>query len=1691
MKHSFPRVIVFCITTILSTFSLAGEKMWSKANEEIEAVALKDPGPGFAIWHLCNIALETENFAELHERWEARQKDPNAALLLGWLDFETGKIKEARAVFARVVEMSPKSSRAWRSLGEAQLRLDEKGSDESLRRAADLSDDEGVKAESLLRTARFAQERGDLAGAWKILAKLEAEPLRADVRILLAPEFARAHLALGDSLEWAEKLAKAKDVSSDNAAVYAAACIALGDSGLAHSVASESLKRDPKHRGLQVIALRAAHRAGFLREAADRSETEIGNDPSDESLITTLQNYAELGAPEHALRVFARYSQRLAPIASRWRPLLPTFWKHEITPEIQKAFAPHQQAGGWELQFALGEIAILEHDFDAARAALWRVFAKEFDDSNLASTIRATKNGVGEYSLIPMPGQSLERRYDELKVQVDGHPEVFYPDDKVKNRCSVTSLTGARDIAAVYLQLIAIKSGGKAPAEFISKMREQTAHWLPEERLLVFVTAVNPESALDAIDAILAGPPPPLHLEEFIRKCLIRIGAIPELRSDLVAHLSTVVEKLPKQEASPRRSAQAVSGWMPYLRECWVEFDQAHFAEADKAFETALSVLGGKVAGPSTEGWVSFHTAILFTVAAFEDPKIRADAAALALRWLGMQTPRRHNWPAAPCPQVLWETLDAPLGLYRWPMFQSTRRTRLFAYGSMGKVFFNNLGGSIPDDLLNPIFFLSIKLRDVDPALFDERFKARTKDLSPESARVALLAKTVTEVFRSSTQLSPEVIESLKASPDASVVNILLGKTILSSQSRGADGSPEQNKTFAKGMPFSPVARATWLAALLHIESIRPTTDNHFPIIEELTTLPFDTAAYNTAKQALSTLSKHYARDGGDKAANLTAASGKLTLAWQKRNNAPPLPSEIKERLITLTYAAEVEAATALARSVLAWPSRRFDRSKEALATAQQAVSTLLTCGEFTSWITDIHKTAKPDNAEAWKKIALVTGMVPSAIQESEASAPDDDAGRRGKRGKPSLDAHIRRNVEALQREACYVLIRLEPENEKHWEVFQQINTRRSEDSAQQETKPDVSIETLAQAGKGGMYFHRAVGVIRNDTERLAGLLEKWPITEKTAEDTASIEAARTLWRAGKQEQAIAWLKKIAAVKTTSYSRGNLRPLLIEMLAARNDITGITDYLADEIREALNPGDAIGTFARDNSWGFVTPTPYPLHPLLEDAKALGVSAAIRTKFENSDAYLSKELAMLLGVHARDAKLLSTLPVRMEQPMPPHLCEEFAELLADWPEAREGAQTALRKLEPIHALKTPSERMLQYSRHGLLAARCGMKKEAERWLFEVLAVHETVQGNQPEILLNLHEGLLLNPILGDIRNTTMKRLTTMKLAACMKNREYSSGQNPVEIRIRELIAKGDEKTARSIASAIAANGTPKDRSLAATLQELDMNLAALNGKAESLTPIARQVGNTDDGQTEIYWSHGWQRTLPQQTPVWCTPSIKGGQRLRIELFFGPNQTRLERIAVMDDAGISGTWRGKLPESSGWIALCTTANYRAVFGPPIEITRGKNILPDMDEILKKIPPILWKKGEGPGGDALESIRFSKQNSHSSPSPAEAIIALHNLAGNDITITGWRKHGGVHLSLHDENGAWQNIGGTQSNAGEDWEWFETKIPAQHLLQRSLKKLDKAPEYALILQRGGCYSALKVVATPSKHPSETRPEE
>lgn len=1686
MKFPVFGIVASCVGLAFPSAAACADE-WPAAMLEIEQLAVKDPRPGSALWHLRQLAIESGRLAEWRARWELRVSDSAGAaesVLLGWLALDAGNAKEARARFARAAAVPGAGPQALLALAESQLRAGEAGGEGNARRAAEAFTRAEEIAEALRLPAIIAQSKGETAAAWKNLAKLEGDTLAPAVRLALIPDFARAHLATGGTEKWAGALALAAGKGADDAAAYAVACMALGDPALAHRVAVDALKREPAHAGLLRLATAAARAAGFASDAAARTEAALGDEPTDDELIEALHVFANLDAPDHARRVFERHAARLAPVASRWRQTSPKFWRHGITAGLRRTFAPHAAAGGWELQLTLGELAILENDFAAAQEPLWRMFAREFDGGETASTVRAAGNRrAAGASPFPMAGLGLAMRLGEIEGQIREQQIVFQPTGDSATSWSVNSLTDARDVTLSYLHRLAKMAGGDAPEKFLATLRERTAHWLPEERLLAFAAIGNPGGMLDAAAAVLERPKLSVALENFVRNQLARVRALPGLQGDFLARADALAAKLPPEEVIPRRAPSTGQRWVSLLQKSWLLFDEEKFAEADAKFVEVLRVLGEEGMGPDPAGWANFHASTINSMGSLADPKAKATAAAYALKWIGLQGVRRTDCPARPRPQAVLEEAVQPRSVSF--MFVSSRHAGAIFYTPMGESYFASPGGSIPPEILPKLFYFAIEFRGADRAVFGETLAAQLRDIPADCARLAWLCEIIASRFAGSATAVPVPPAAWRDSADAAVARLIAARTTLAMRNREPGRvAPETVADFAKDIPAGPVGRAAWLAAQLHLIARLEVADDPVPVAEELLKLSFDAATFTVAKNALDLLAARNTRaDSGA----LRAMAGKITVARLRMNGGEPLAGEIEERLRLLTDAAEVDEATALARRILSWPSERVARSPKSAAARRQALVTLNTCGELHSWFADLRKAAKPDDALHTRKLAEISALILDVVPKNERRPEIIRDGRHlTPAPKGGLDAALRRDARESQRDAWLKLVRLEPEVAAHWAALQQSRERDTDATADERKPPVIETETLVRGAAGGLSADVAATYSGGDLDRLAELTAKWTVRPVENGQIHGPGIAVQLWRGGRRDEAVAWLWKLfRADPGTSYQSPALRTMLIEALALRGDTAAILDVLESTLVATAKPAAPMDAFPRRDYSGSYPSSARAIRPLLDQASALGLADALRAKLEKGGAPGSQDPARLLRVQMRDAAVLPEIVARIAKPVPPLFLEELAALLDGWSEGRAASRAALLRLEAAHALQTPGERVEQLALHGWLAARCGMEREATRWLLDAFVLQGKVRCNQPAVLLHVTEGLLLCPLANNANDAAMELAKLMKPPVA--NMPHFASE-PVVKRIRELAAEGNGKAVNLFSAALQVSGAAAEQAIATAIEDAARMLDLHSGKTTGLSPVASVGRTSDDGTSEIVWTHAALppgdkerrqmrvAEMPRTTPPW---------RGRIELFFGETAGRLESIAVIENAEVNGAWRGILPKPDGWLAISAGAGGRTVLGPATPVHFGKNLLPGADEILAKILPApIWRKLDGgPGGEAFESVLAAERTFSGGNSVGNFVVPIADAPGKDLTLSGWVKRGQIMFTLLGEDGQSQDIG-SQAIGGPqgDWQHFEMMFPVAELAPRQPAGRMKVRGIAVKLSPGAAYSGLRVIATEPK---------
>jgi tetratricopeptide (TPR) repeat protein len=1693
MQRVFPflAVALFCIGA-----DLRAEVPWPQAILELESAALRDPRPGSAWLHLRQYAVAAGRYAELRQRWETG--DAAGLILLGWLDMEAGEVKAARGRFARAVAAAPKSHHAWLALAEAQLRAGEAAGEVSVGTAAKLAGDEAGRLRALRLPGLTAQERGDLAGAWAAWKKLEAAPLAPSVRVALIPDFARAHLATGDADEWSARLVAAAPESADAAASGVAACLALGDAALAHRLVTAALARDAAHAGLLKLAVAAARGAGFNGEAAARVEAALGDAPDDDALVSALEAFTKLGAPDHAVRLCRGHAARLAPIATRWRKQLLDLWRLGATPELREIFAPQAAAGGWEPVLVSAELAMLEKDYATATELLWRLCDKEFEARPLATLAAApgtASEPPREREYLRLAGDGLRQRFALHQLQLRAGQYLLDPQGprfgETRVDLTVYVLGDARDGALAYLRKMALREGGEDLRKFPARLRARTAHWPVEERLLAGAAVGTPAEVLDAAGELLARPAVSAEAADFVRAQFARVGAA-DLSVARRAQLVALRAKLPPQppgaadppalEFAPivrvfgalERGLGPASGpslerrWHAGLRACWEHFDAGRFAEADRAFAATLDAVGAAGQGPLPLDWSKFHVATFRAVAGFDTPAEKLAAASWVLRWLAWQSPRRTDWPAPPQPQMLWRTGQPTLF---WPMFYPARQGVFFFNDGGISSIIPACGGSLPDDQLSAIFTGATPLRG-NPA----ELALRTDGLAPESARLLTLADALQRFFRHGGGGHPvqmDEMEKLFATPDGPLARMLATRLAAIRQRKGGEVPAD---FLTPGLPAGPVGRAAWIVAQLKLAAHQTPRAELLPLAEELAERPLDALTYAAAREACA----YFAAAAEPAEAPLwKALSGRLTLARLRASAAEPLPAGVEERLILLTEAAEADEAVALAQRALAWPALRVERTPALWSVQRQAITTLNTCGELGAWLAGEKKAAPAGAAPGWRRLVEKSDLILQTIPESTPPT----AGARGAAARPRtdpLDTMLRRDALAALGEASQTLVRLEPASAWGWHRLQSY-VQRARTPNGPPPAADLDLELLLRGAAGELSVGTAASFMGADLDRLTALLDRWPVRKAQAQDPAAqpyvggVELATQLWRAGKRDKAARWLQKLFDANDAEPGNAvDLRNRLLETLALRDDRAGVLAVLARGLRDSLAHAEEGAAFPRQDFWGNPIRSARPLRPLCEQAAALGLAGELRAQLER-DGGASADLALLLRAAVRDATVLTPLSPRLDQPMPAALREDFAALLAPWPEARKLAQKILR--EPDFSTG-PAERL---ARGGLLAAQCGLPDEAARWLGQALQTPRTDRGDRMTMLLDIVEGFsLITPAGGGHE------------AAEELKRLIASGRGSTEVlhsRLLAMAGAGREAAFRQFADIVAGKGPVQNRSLANLLADGERILAASRGEWGEATPGAWLHGAHDDGTAQVAWAVGWTTAAERGgAAIFQTASASSaaaGKPLRVELFWGENKDRMVRIATIEKAAATGVWRGRLPQPQGVLAASISFDGQTVTGPATPFRAGKNFLPPLAALLAKLPPLLWSGGTtGPGGETLRGVRLTDPR-QGGELLSEAEWELPGALDQNLTVSGWVKGGapgqvGLMLLVPGPTGEQrQHVQKLSFSDSPAWRRFEFSVPADRLGQPVAALREKGARLFLTLAPGGEYSGLQVTAT------------
>ena len=209
-------------------------------------------------------------------------------------------------------------------------------------------------------------------------------------------------------------------------------------------------------------------------------------------------------------------------------------------------------------------------------------------------------------------------------------------------------------------------------------------------------------------------------------------------------------------------------------------------------------------------------------------------------------------------------------------------------------------------------------------------------------------------------------------------------------------------------------------------------------------------------------------------------------------------------------------------------------------------------------------------------------------------------------------------------------------------------------------------------------------------------------------------------------------------------------------------------------------------------------------------------------------------------------------------------------------------------------------------------------------------------------------------------------------------------------------------------------------------------------------------------------------------------------MRVELYCGDDSDRLARLAVLENAGPSGVWRGRLPKEHGVLAASIAVDGQPVLGRMAPFGAAKNIMPSLAAQLAKLPALLWKRGAaGPDGESLSGVKLTGKAKRDEVL-ANVEIELPGGAGQDLAISGWAKGGHVDVALILPDG-------TRKDVVQSLGWSDTHAWLRFDFRPSAEKADR-PEDAtpagtrlvLTFAPGGEYSGIRVIATERKPKGE-----
>jgi hypothetical protein len=529
--------------------------------------------------------------------------------------------------------------------------------------------------------------------------------------------------------------------------------------------------------------------------------------------------------------------------------------------------------------------------------------------------------------------------------------------------------------------------------------------------------------------------------------------------------------------------------------------------------------------------------------------------------------------------------------------------------------------------------------------------------------------------------------------------------------------------------------------------------------------------------------------------------------------------------------------------------------------------------------------------------------------------------------------------------------------------------------------------------------------------------------------------------------------------------------------------------LARALRDSAYPAKSISAARQLDSYGDTTERKTPLRPILDAAAAMGLGQEVRAALERPGEAPAADLLMIARAHAHDPAVLPQLPAWLGQPHSPQLLWELADLLAAWPEAQAPARTLLQNLPPSPAEMPPAARVEELAHRGVLEARCGLPDLALRDLRQAYAAHDQVQGNQPQILFDVAEGLALCSQAAEAKKVAREwaQLT----------REGNWIARVFTGPLMELAQSGREMLFRMFADVLKAVEPPRNPSngndlesssshdFTTNLDDAEHLLAARATRWNTFTPYAWLQSTHPDGTSEIAWTQAWLTGVPgpKERIIKAVPSANPAPKkpVRIDLYGGEVEDRLTRVAFVEKASPEGKWRGRLPANQRFLAVSVTMDGQTVLGRPMPFAPGKNLIPPLETLLAKLPMGLWQRGtSGPAGESLRGVQLNREISPPEPlAPTE--IEVSGGLGKDLLISGWVKGGHVNLALLLPDGTRQSMT-LQSEFGpsDPWIWRRFEIAAQ-VEGRGEQGIPGA-RVMLMLTPGGEYSGLQVISSEAK---------